>query len=419
MENEIQKTGLVSLLTENNISEETALSISTSFEDFYNQTKEWEQKATSFLNNPEISQEEKAKESRTARLALVKVRTGIDKKRKELNDDDNKRIKERNNAAGVLTDLVTPIEEMLLKEEKAAETAENERKQAIKSEREALLKPYEVDTTFFDLVNMPEAAFNQLLENSKLAYEAKIQKEKEAEKKAAYEEKIKGRIVEIVQLGFTPLTDTNDHFSRKIGELNCEITLTQLTMGDDDWKTWLPSLKRDIAHQKEIEDNAAKIKADELAKENARLAAEKAELEKQQKETERKNKVASDRRNLLFAIGINASDNVCFELSDEDFNNYYTGEKSDYEAEQNRIFVEKKKKEFEEAQTKKAAEEKAAAERAAKLAPDKDKIKLAVDQCILPQLELTSGSTEATYATIKSKFEGFKKWANEEVNNLK
>jgi len=58
---------------------------------------------------------------------------------------------------------------------------EVERKAATRESRETLLAPYGVDTTLYKLGDMPEATFQQLLDNSRTAYEAKLAAEAKAE----------------------------------------------------------------------------------------------------------------------------------------------------------------------------------------------------------------------------------------------
>lgn len=421
MENEIEKSGLVSFLETKNISEEMALSVAPSFEEFFIKTNDWKQKAIDFLNDPNISDEEKAKQARIARLALVKVRTGIDGKRKEINDNWNKQIKEVNGIAAILTDPVKELEDLLVETEKAQEIAQKAINDKIKADREAKLAPYGVDSTFYDLINMPDDLFEKMLEKEKLAHEAKIQNEKEAEELRLQEEKINSRVFELLQLGFSALTNTNDHFELMVGEVKCEVTLTQLTMGDE-WKTWIASLKRDISYEKEKEENAAKLRAEEAEKETARLKAEKEELERAENARKQKHAACVARQQMLALINSNMPfDEVC-EMQEEEFNILYKNKKEVFDAEQLKLYKEKKKKEIEEAQAAKLKAEKEAADCAAKLAPDKTKIQNVVDEMKMPTistLEFKSGETEALYATIQGKFEAFKKWANEQVNTLK
>lgn len=463
MGNEIEKSGLVSFLETKNISEETALSIAPSFEDFYVQANDWKSKATAFLKDPNISDEEKAKQARIARLALVKVRTGIDKKRKELNADDKQRIDDRNQAAGVLSDLVTPLEDLLLEKEKAQEIAQKAINDKIKEDREAKLAPYSVDSTFYDLINMPEELFEKMLENSKLAHEAKIQKEKEAEEQAAFEKRTSERKEQLVLIGFKP--HETGAYVHKLFDVHEEI----VDYPNDQWESFLNKLKADIDADKKQEEEKANLRAEEAEKEAARLKAEKDELKRIEEAKEVKHKAAIARQEILSELGCTLDYNSCAEMDEKTWTEFEQIKRSEYQAEQLKLHKEKKQKEIKEARVQSRINElqkldfyfdektlswkrddiealilittmetsdndiwindvmagvagKIYDKREAKLAPDKTKIHNVINKMEMPAIstfEFKSGETEALYATIQAKFDAFKKWANEQVNTLK
>jgi len=75
---------------------------------------------------------------RTALTSCVHTRTGINKRRLELNSEDQKRIKDRNEAAKQLATLIAPAEEYLIKlvrVEDARKTAIREKKERIERDR--------------------------------------------------------------------------------------------------------------------------------------------------------------------------------------------------------------------------------------------------------------------------------------------
>ena len=413
--NTIAKSGLVTFLETKNISEETALSIAPSFEDFYNQATEWKSKATNFLQDLTISQEEKAKESRIARLALVKVRTGIDKKRKELNDDDNRRVKERNNAANALTELVSPIEDLLLEVEKKQENEQKAINEAIISERAEKLNIYGVESTFYDLINMPEETFEALLENSRLAVQAKIDAEKKIEEERIEVEKYNLKIAALMILGFSLHEDKYFH--------EYELSIAVSTIKDSSDSAWIEiigSFEKEISNIKELKENAAKIEAERLAKENAVLQAQKNELERKEKEKEAKHNAAISRQQILSNLGFTLDYDSCYRMEHDEWIDLERVKNSEHKAEQNRLYIEKKKAEFEEAKIKKEAEEKAAHDRANELAPDKDKLLKEVNNLNLDNVFLLNNAESVIcFKLIYDKFAGFKKWANEEINKLK
>ncbi len=412
--NTIAKSGLVSFLETKNISEETALSIAPSFEDFYNQANEWKEKATIFLQDLTISQEEKAKESRTARLALVKVRTGIDKKRKELNDEDNRRVKERNNAANALTELVSPIEDLLLEEEKKQENEQKAINEAIRNERTEKLNAYGVDSTFYDLINMPEEMFEALLENSRIAVEAKLELEKRIEEEKAKVERYNLRVARLMLMGFYLHNDGYNH------DFGLEVSLNVINeFPEENFMNMVIAIEKAIFEEKELRENAAKIEAERLSKENAVLQAQKDELERKEKEKEVKHNEAISRQQILSSLGFTLDYDSCYRMEHDEWVDLERVKATEYNAEQNRLYIEKKKAEFEAARIEKEAKEKAEKDRVNELAPDKDKLLKAIENINWLEIDLKTVESKTIQIGLINKLDAYKKWANEQINTLK
>lgn len=417
--NVIEKSGLVSFLETKNISEETALSIAPSFEDFYNQATEWKSKATNFLQDLTISQEEKAKESRIARLALVKVRTGIDKKRKDLNEDDNRRIKERNKVASELTELVSPIEDLLLEEEKKQENEQKAINEAIRSERAEKLNQLDHDPSFYDLVNMPQDTFDKLIDIVKCDIQAKLEAEKKIEEERLQVEKYNLRIAKLMLLGFYLHEDNYIHqyeFNYHLDSIHRD---SEVTFKENVFK-----IESEISRIKELKENAAKIEAERLAKENAVLQAQKDELERKEKEKEAKHNAAISRQEILSGLGFTLDYDSCHRMEHDEWIDLERVKNSEYQAEQNRIYIEKKKAEFEIVRIEKEAKEKAEKERANELAPDKEKLRLMIENLKFLNSDFVEGNlksieSKTTLIDFKNKIDAYKKWAYEEINKLK
>lgn len=470
-----QESGLVVLLKENSISESTALLLSSSFEEFYNQANEWSQKATAFLSDPALSDEEKAKEARTARLALVKVRTGIEKKRKELNEEDQQKITDRNSAAKVLTGLVVPTEELLLAKEKEAEIADQKKKNELKEARAEALKNYNVDCTFFDLANMPDEAFKILLENSQLAFQKKAEDEVKADEERQKMARVNQRITHLSKLGFLldeesvggdGICEENQrlYYNKEIG---IGYPLDLYSINEIEFQKQISNAEVDVsifAEKKKVEENRLKAEKEELERKNQLL-------EQQEKERKEKHGTAIYRQEWLSKIGVTAEYDFCANMSMDEWVHYTVEQKSIYEAEQNRLFIEKKKKERDEAITKikqkivqdridqvikldfEFAEmrhewfhkdpdfhifltqieeldgdkwnlllaefaDKLKNKRDAELAPDKEKLKFAVSQ-INFNCDVSGHEAQLTLTEIFRRTEGLKKWAYEQIEMLK
>lgn len=66
----------------------------------------------------------------------------------------------------------------------------------------------------------------------------------------------------------------------------------------------------------------------------------------------------------------------------------------------------------------KEEKERIAAEKAAKAAPDKDKLNAFIESLSLPNIELTSMEAAAIESDIRTKFENFKKWAKAQIETI-
>lgn len=117
--------------------------------------------------------------ARSIRLEVKGIRVAAEKTRKELKEDSlrtGKAIDAFNNI--LLLDL-KPVEDALEEIEKAEERAEAARKEKLKTERIAALEPY-TSTEFFDLANMPEPEWQQLLATSQAAHENRLAEQERA-----------------------------------------------------------------------------------------------------------------------------------------------------------------------------------------------------------------------------------------------
>lgn len=126
----------------------------------------------------------KPKAAREMRLKLVKARTAIAKAKDAAKADilrNGKAIDGFNNIAKA---MIEPEEERLEAIEKEEERAIAAAKEKLKAERTKVLSELGVDCAFYNLGEMPEAAFVQLVEQTKLAAEAKAKAEADAKEAA-------------------------------------------------------------------------------------------------------------------------------------------------------------------------------------------------------------------------------------------
>lgn len=142
----------------------------------------------STLTVTDSSQTELIASARNTRLQLRRIRLDIEAKRKELTDYHLKTKQEIDKCAKWLRDKIEPLEARLEDQEKFAERQEAERKEKLRAERAALLLPFNVDVSLYNLAQMDAKAFSNLYDVSKYSHE-----EAQARIKAQLEEQARIR----------------------------------------------------------------------------------------------------------------------------------------------------------------------------------------------------------------------------------
>lgn len=159
--------------------------IKQQFNNYFDMASDWERKAKTELTVKSEKDVGIMKMAREARLFLRGKRLEVEKTRKEMKEQSLKEGRAIDGVANVLKGLIEPIEDYLEEQEKYAEIQLKKRREALAASRVPLLTPYGIDPAFYDLENMPEDNFIQLLRSCEIA---KI--EKEAEAKRAEEERL-------------------------------------------------------------------------------------------------------------------------------------------------------------------------------------------------------------------------------------
>lgn len=160
------------------------------FTAFFEQAKEWEAKARAIVITDE-SEVGKMQEARAIRLELKDIRVNADKVRKELKEQSLREGKAIDGVANVIKALIVPIEDYLEKQENFAEVMAEEKKRRIEAERIAALQPFVPDTAMYNLKEMSEEGFVNLLSASKIAHASQKEAEKNAEDERIAKEKAK------------------------------------------------------------------------------------------------------------------------------------------------------------------------------------------------------------------------------------
>lgn len=171
---------LVVLVESSGMEKTKAQSVLESFTGFFKQASEWEAKTKSLVIT-DVSQIHEMKMAREGRLQLKEIRVAAEKTKKKLKENILIEGRFIDSIYNLIAGVTTPLEAELLEKEKFVERKEQARKDAIKAERIELLAQYEVDSSFYNLSEMPDDQFGQLLENSRLAFEARKEVERIAE----------------------------------------------------------------------------------------------------------------------------------------------------------------------------------------------------------------------------------------------
>ena len=136
--------------------------------------------------------------AKTKRLALKKVRTTVENRRKELKEDSLRTGKAIDSVAKFIKDTIVPAENYLEQQEKFAELQEAKRAAALKELRtNELLKYTEYENTLiYPLVSMTQEQFDKVVSDLKAAKELQAAKEKAYEddqKRIALEKEADGK----------------------------------------------------------------------------------------------------------------------------------------------------------------------------------------------------------------------------------
>lgn len=147
-----------------------ATNILKKFNTFFEQAKEWEEKARNLVVKDE-TETEKMAEAREARLCLKKIRTDAESVRKEMKEEYIRTGKAIDGVANVIKALIVPIEEHLEKQEKFIENAIKDKVEKTKADRIDEMSKYVEDVLVYNLDGMSDEVFANLLAQVKSLWE--------------------------------------------------------------------------------------------------------------------------------------------------------------------------------------------------------------------------------------------------------
>lgn len=171
---------LLAITDKEQLSNAIAQDIITRFAPFQAQIDEWREKAEQLQVTSE-DQVAEMKQAREARLALVKVRTGADKVRKELKEESTRYNRAVQNIYNLIEEGIKPIESHLEKQEKYKEIQEAKRRDELRIQRQEQINGlHEYFPLNIDLGYMTQEDFDRMYNGALLQQRAA----KEAKQKA-------------------------------------------------------------------------------------------------------------------------------------------------------------------------------------------------------------------------------------------
>ena len=324
-------SNLVTIITETGleINSSTSQLIKDKFEPFITEMDEWKDKAEGLVVN-DITEKDKMREARVARLALRAIRVDADKVRKALKEDSNKYNKAVQSIYNFIEGRIAPLEEHLEQQERFEEVQLKKEREALKDERLKLFAQYSNDGELFNLGELSQESFDSLYGTIKQAHEVKIAAEikaieeaqvkaklesEEREKQRAEIEQLKAdaKLMKEKEQALQDLRNNRNYELRKINYihdadvaiLSNEEYVILFTEKNELFRKQQAELDAEKAKQDAIlakyrEEKLkaeAELKANQDAKDKANAEAEKQQkLQEQQKNSE---SIASDKQKML------------------------------------------------------------------------------------------------------------------------
>ena len=168
------------IISENNVDKPSISGLLDVFQPFLNSVKKWQIESES-ISVTDVNQKKEMAEARRIRLELKNARVSIEKKRKLLKENLIRDGRIIDGFANVCKKIIEPLELRMQENEEFEERLESKRKLELRLSRESALKVYGIDTNGYNLENMPVHSFEQLLANSKLAFEKQEEMRKKEE----------------------------------------------------------------------------------------------------------------------------------------------------------------------------------------------------------------------------------------------
>jgi len=380
-------TQLTVVVEQQGLALESAQNIKLAFAPFFDQAEEWRKKVE-LINVTDASQTREMKMARDTRLALREIRIKADKVRKQLKEDSLRRGRAVDGVFNVLEFLIKPMETDLDNKEKFVQRLEEERKAALKIHREELLLPYQIDTSFYQLGEMSEDSFSALLDNLRIAQEAKAELARKAE-----DEKIAKEKADL---------EERARIQAEVERLRKEAAEKEAALKIERDKVETARKEAEEKARKELEAIQAKARAEQKAAEI---------LRKETEEKVRKEKEALEAKAKTERDAAEAARKAVEEKARKEREALEAKVRAEKEAAAKAIAeADAKLKAAKDAEAKRIADELAAQKKAA-AAPDKQKLKVLADsirKIALPTMSTPEGT--AIVQEVKGQAEKFAIW---------
>lgn len=393
---------LLAVAVQNGLLPETTQNLQASFAPLFSQARSIMEKSRGIAVT-DVSQKLEIDLARKCRLALKTVRVASDKIRKELKEESLKKGKAIDGFHNILLHLVEAEETRLEEQEKFAERKEAERKLALKTQREELLKPYGVDTAVFSLGDMSDETFDHLLSGTKLAHEAKIAATAKAEADRIAKEKADAEERERVRV-------ENERLKKEAAEAEAALKAERERVAKEaaEKEAALAAERARVAEEQ--------AKTAEIARKEREAIEAKANAEREAWEAKRKAE-----QDAAFAAAEIVRKRV--EAERQAAEEKAKQEREALEAKATAERLAREKLEAEQAAAKRAenlriATEREAAEKAAS-APDKEKLRVFAEQLWGMKLpELTTEGGKVVLATLTTQHEKYIAWITKQSEAL-
>lgn len=369
---QVLPTEVEQIIHQSGVQHQKAQEHALAFMQFYGKMAEVEPKIQSL--NTENPTPVDVKIAREIRLSLQKNRVEAEK----LKDERKRDLLNEGNLIQACFNQVkafSAIKEAFCADvEKFYEKREAEKKALLKAERETELSKYTTDLAVYQLGEMSEESWLNLLEGQRLAHEARIEAEKKAEAERIAKEKAEA--------------EERERIKAENERLKAEAEAKEKALAEERAKA---EAERKAAEEKaKQEREAIEAKARKEREEAEKKLAEeraKAEAETKRIEAENKAKLEAERKER---------------------------EKLEAELKAKRDAELKAKQDADAEQKRKETEAKKAAK-----APEKKKLQLWVDAAQMPEQPLLKEiDSLAVQSEINAKFNAFKTWANQQISNL-